>query len=254
VTAPRVIKIGGSALSDAAWLAAFGREVARSASPQIVVHGGGPEITALSERLGVPVAWSGGRRVTSAEALDVASMVLNGRSNKRIVAALVSAGADAVGLSGEDGGLVTARLAQGGALGHVGEVVGVRADLLGILLAQGLVPVLSPVSRGPAGAALNVNADEVAAAVAIAVRASELLFVTDVEGVRAGGSVRAELDAAEALDLIARDEAKDGMAVKLRAALDALDRGVAAVRIGKPEAVSRPELGTRMRRDVEVLV
>jgi acetylglutamate kinase len=130
----------------------------------------------------------------------------------------------------------------------------VRADLLGYLMACGIVPVLSPVSRGPDGGALNVNADEVAAAVAAAVGASELLFVTDVDGVRAGGAVRAELGAAEALDLIARAEVKDGMAVKLRAGLDALDRGVSAVRIGTPEAVSRPELGTRMHRDVEVLV
>jgi acetylglutamate kinase len=249
-----VIKIGGAALSDAGWLGTFAEEVVRSSSPLIVVHGGGPEITALSERLGVPVSWSGGRRVTCAEALDVASMVLNGRSNKRIVSALVGAGADAVGLSGEDGGLVTARQVEGGALGHVGEVVGVRADLLGYLMACGIVPVLSPVSRGPDGGALNVNADEVAAAVAAAVGASELLFVTDVDGVRAGGAVRAELGAAEALDLIARAEVKDGMAVKLRAGLDALDRGVSAVRIGTPEAVSRPELGTRMHRDVEVLV
>lgn len=251
---PRVIKIGGAALSDGVWLDAFAHEVARSESPQIVVHGGGPEITALSERLGVPVSWSGGRRVTSAEALDVASMVLNGRSNKRIVAALVTAGADAIGLSGEDGGLVTARLAEDGALGHVGEVVGVRAQLLCYLLAQNIVPVVSPVSRGPDGNALNVNADEVAAAVAIAVGARELLFVTDVDGVRANGAVRPSLDAAEALDLIARDEAKNGMAVKLRAALGALDRGVSAVRIGRPEAVSRPELGTRVCRNVEVLV
>jgi acetylglutamate kinase len=251
---PRVIKIGGAALSDGAWLNAFSREVARNGAPQIVVHGGGPDISALSERLGVAVSWSGGRRVTSAEALDVASMVLNGRANKRVVAALVTAGADAIGLSGEDGGLVTAKLAEGGALGHVGEVVAVRAQLLCHLLEQGIVPVVSPVSRGPDGNALNVNADEVAAGIAIAVGASELLFVTDVDGVRANGEVRAELDAGEALDLIARAEAKDGMAVKLRAALDALDRGVAAVRIGKPEAVSRPELGTRVRRNAEVLV
>ena len=99
-----------------------------------------------------------------------------------------------------------------------------------------------------------MNADEVASAVAVAVQASELLFVTDVEGVRAHGVVRTTLDAAQALELVASAEAKDGMAVKLRAALDALDRGVAAVRIGKPEAVSRPELGTRLHRELEVLV
>jgi acetylglutamate kinase len=131
--------------------------------------------------------------------------------------------------------------------------VSVRAQLLRYLLAQDIVPVVSPLSRGPDGNALNVNADEVAAAIAIALGASELLFVTDVEGVRAHGAVRRALAAAEAHELIARAEAKDGMAVKLRAALDALDRGVAAVRIGRPEAVSRRELGTRLHRELEVL-
>lgn len=254
MSAPRVIKIGGAALSDAQWLDGFAREVAASPSSLVVVHGGGPEITALSDRLGVSVAWSGGRRVTSPEALDVASMVLNGRTNKRIVAALVGAGVEALGLSGEDGGLVTAALAEAGALGRVGEVTGVRAELLHYLLARGIVPVLSPISRGPGGSPLNVNADEVAAAVAVAVQATELLFVTDVTGVRARGRTYSELGTAEAAELMARNEAKDGMAVKLRAALDALSRGVAAVRIGGPETLTHGDHGTWLRRDLEVLV
>jgi acetylglutamate kinase len=248
-----VIKIGGAALSSGGWLAGFAGEVAASDSPLVIVHGGGPEISALSDRLGVGATWSGGRRVTSPEALDVASMVLNGRSNKRIVSALVSGGVDAVGLSGEDGGLVTAELAEGGALGRVGVVTSVRAELLHWLLGRGLVPVVSPISRGPDGEPLNVNADEVAAAVAVAVQATELLFVTDVDGVRAGGRVLAALGAAEAGELIASNEAKDGMAVKLRAALDALGRGVPAVRIGRSETLTRPDHGTWLRADQEVL-
>jgi acetylglutamate kinase len=250
---PRVIKIGGAALSDGGWLEGFARAVAASDSPLIVVHGGGPEISALSDRLGVAVTWSGGRRVTSPEALDIASMVLNGRSNKRIVAALVDGGVDALGVSGEDGGLVTADIAEGGALGRVGVVTSVRAELLEWLLARGIVPVVSPISRGPDGQPLNVNADEVAAAVAVAVQATELLFVTDVDGVRAAGRVVGSLGALEASELIARNEAKDGMAVKLRAALDALERGVPAVRIGRSEVLTRPEQGTRLLPDLEVL-
>ena len=250
---PRVIKIGGAALSDGGWLSGFAREVAASDAPLVIVHGGGPDITALSDRLGVDVTWSGGRRVTSPEALDVASMVLNGKSNKRIVAALLNGGVDALGVSGEDGGLVTAALAEGGTLGRVGVVTSVRAELLQWLLARGLVPVVSPISRGPDGEPLNVNADEVAAAVAVAVQATELLFVTDVDGVRAAGRVCETLSALEASELIARAEAKDGMAVKLRAALDALERGVAAVRIGRSEAVTRPDRGTWLRPDLEVL-
>jgi acetylglutamate kinase len=240
----RVVKIGGAALTDAAWLDAFAAQVARAATPLVIVHGGGPAINELSDRLGIPVKWSGGRRVTTAAALDVASMVLSGRLNKRIVGRLVGAGADALGMSGEDGGLVSAEVAQGGALGLVGQVV----ELLERLVSQGMVPVLSPICRGENGEPLNVNADEVAAAVAVAVRAPELLFVTDVAGVRDGaGVMRAELEAQEARALIAADAAKGGMAVKLEAALTALSMGVGVVRIGQVSALTAESSGTRIR-------
>jgi acetylglutamate kinase len=244
----RVVKIGGAALTDAAWLDAFAAQVARAATPLVIVHGGGPAINELSDRLGIPVKWSGGRRVTTAAALDVASMVLSGRLNKRIVGRLVGAGADALGMSGEDGGLVSAEVAQGGALGLVGQVVGVRVELLERLVSQGMVPVLSPICRGENGEPLNVNADEVAAAVAVAVRAPELLFVTDVAGVRDGaGVMRAELEAQEARALIAADAAKGGMAVKLEAALTALSMGVGVVRIGQVSALTAESSVTRIR-------
>jgi acetylglutamate kinase len=248
-----VVKIGGSALTDAAWLEAFAGAVAHADRPPIVVHGGGPDITALSERLGVGVSWSSGRRVTTAEALDVASMVLSGRLNKRIVAALLSAGADAVGLSGEDGGLVRAVPAQGGALGRVGRVVGVRAKLLEMFLSHGIVPVVSPISRGEDGGALNVNSDEVAGAVAAAAGSPELLYVTDVEGVRdSTGVLRAELAADEVRALIATGAAHGGMAVKLEAALLALEAGVDTVRIGRVETLTDAAAGTRVRAAREV--
>ena len=239
------MKIGGAALVDAGWLNAFAASAAASASPLVVVHGGGPEISALSARLGVQVEWVDGKRVTPPAALDVAAMVLNGRVNTRIVAALISAGADALGISGEDGALVQADLAAAGALGCVGRVSSVRAELLQRLLGFGMVPVVAPISRGPDGAPLNVNADEVAAAVAVALGARELLFVTDVAGVRdAAGITRASLSADAARGLLAEGVATGGMAVKLQAALDALASGVVQVRIGDVGALEDSAAGT----------
>lgn len=241
----RVVKIGGAALTDAGWVGSFAEAVAAADENLVIVHGGGPEISALSERLGVAVEWVGGRRVTPDGALDAASMVLNGRVNKRLVSALITAGADAIGLSGEDGALITASLAAGGVLGRVGRVASVRAELLSMLLGAGMIPVVAPVSRGPGGAALNVNADEVAGAVAVALGARELLFVTDVEGVRgADGVTLPAVEPAQGEALLASGVAGGGMAVKLRAALDALGRGVAQVRIGSVAALVNPDRGT----------
>jgi acetylglutamate kinase len=250
----RVVKIGGAALADGDWLDAFAAHVAREA-PSVIVHGGGPDISALSEKLGVAVNWSNGRRVTTPEALDVASMVLTGRINKRIVGALLDAGVDALGISGEDGALVRARVVEAGALGRVGAVEQVRAELIEWLLGRGMVPVLSPISRAQDGGALNVNADEVAGAVAAALGAPELLFVTDVEGVRDGtGVMRAELSAAAARELIETRAAHGGMAVKLEAALRALAAGVPAIRIGRFEAMHDDNAGTRIRAQQEVAI
>jgi acetylglutamate kinase len=248
----RVVKIGGAVLGDARWLDDFATAVASAGDPLIIVHGGGPEISTLSERLGVPVTFSAGRRVTSPEALDIASMVLSGKLNKRIVAALLNAGADALGISGEDGGLVSAGIAENGALGRVGVVERVRVDLLRWLIAGEMVPVISPISRGPGGSPLNINADEVATSIAIALGASELLFVTDVAGVNDGVNDRADLTVAEAGELMASSVARDGMAVKLSAALEALAAGVVAVRIGSAEMMVQPNAGTRIRQESEV--
>lgn len=248
----RVVKAGGAALADGECLEQFAQHVAQEA-PCVIVHGGGPDISALSDRLNVPVAWSNGRRVTTKEALDVASMVLTGRINKRLVGVLLNAGVDALGLSGEDGGLVTAEVADDGALGRVGRVRAVRAELLHWLLSRGMVPVVSPVSRGTDGSALNVNADEVAGAIAAALSASELLFVTDVDGVRDATGVRlSDLSASDAEALIRTGVARGGMTVKLEAALGALSTGVAAVRIGRFEAMHDSTAGTRIRPAQEV--
>jgi acetylglutamate kinase len=250
---PRVVKIGGAALSDEAWLSGFARHAAQSCAPLVVVHGGGPDINVVAGSLGLEFTWVDGRRVTSPELLDVVSMVLNGRVNKRIVRTLVGAGVDALGLSGEDGALVTAELAAGGTLGRVGVVSAVRAELLEWMLDRGVTPVLAPVSLGSDGRALNVNADEVAAAVAVAADAEELLFITDVEGVLEDGVVRPVLSVGDAQSLIAANVATGGMALKLRAAIRALETGVGSVRIGRSDAVVDESAGTRVRLSREVM-
>ena len=248
----QVIKIGGSALNDLPWLDRFASAAAIAAPgvTRVLVHGGGPEITALSTQLGLATQWNNGRRVTSEAALDVTSMVLTGRINKRIVRALRSHGVDALGFSGEDGGVVQGRQSEQGKLGRVGDVVQVRTELLQTLLGLGLLPVISPVSLGDDGGALNINADEVATSVATALNAEELLFLTDVEGVRVDGERVEALTSADAQRLIANEIATGGMAVKLRAAVLALHAGVARVRIGPLEMLWDSQAGTVLSAEV----
>jgi acetylglutamate kinase len=242
----RVVKIGGAALADGAWLTRFAAAVAEARTPLVIVHGGGPEISALSERLGIEVEWHDGRRVTSAAALEAAGMVLNGRVNKRVVTALVNAGVDALGIAGVDGALLRADLHADGTLGRVGRIVHVRADLLRNLIALGHTVVISPLSLGIDGEALNVNADDAAAAIAAALGATELVFVTDVPGVRDGTEIRPRLDVSEAADLVSSGVASGGMAVKMSAAVKALGHGVQAVRIGTEQVLFDDAAGTAM--------
>lgn len=240
-----VLKVGGNEVDEPAWVERFARAVAGRGGPLVVVHGGGKEVSTLQRLLGAEPEWRDGLRVTSAEAMRAVAMVLSGLVNKRLASALLSAGVDAVGISGEDGGLLRARLAAGGSMGRTGEIEAVRVELLHAWLGQGLLPVVSPVSRGPRGAALNVNADDAAAAVAAALGAAELLFVSNVPGVLDGGNVleMVDMDAVEAL--IADGTAQGGMAPKLRAAARAAAK-VGRVRIGGLEMLDNPGAGTRV--------
>jgi acetylglutamate kinase len=243
---PRVAKIGGNELDRPAWLEECARAL-RVVDPLVVVHGGGQAITAWSRRLDLPVEKRDGMRVTTPQVAEVVEMVLAGPVNRQVVAALRAAGLDAVGLSGVDGGLLTARRAAGN-LGHVGEITAVRAALLQSLLLAGLTPVLAPVAPDPAaaGVPLNINADDAASAVAAALGASELLFVSDIPGVAVGGVAQPEIAATEIEGLIAAGIARDGMAAKLRAAAAALRGGARAVRIGDLELFRNPAAGTRI--------
>ncbi|HEX2201849.1 MAG TPA: acetylglutamate kinase [Longimicrobium sp.] len=244
-----VVKVGGNEVDDDAWVTRLAAAIAAREGATVVVHGGGKEVSALQRALGAEPEWRDGLRVTTPEAMRAVSMVLSGLVNKRLVSALLSAGADAVGVSGEDGGLLRATPSHGGALGRTGEVAEVRAGLLLDWMARGIVPVLSPVSRGPDGKPLNVNADDAAAAVAAALEAGELLFVSNVPGVLADGSVVGEVGADEVEGMIGDGTASGGMAPKLRAAARAA-AAAGRVRIGGLEMLADDGAGTRVSAPV----
>ena len=239
----RVIKIGGRAQTDPALAEVLVDAVARDRI--VVVHGGGDEVSTLQRRLGMTPRFYGGRRVTTPEDLDVVRMVLSGTANKRLVAMLVTAGVHAVGLSGEDDGLLRAHATARETLGEVGEPSRVDQQLLNVLCGAGFVPVVSPLARDEAtGGTLNVNGDDAAAAIAVALGAEELALIADVPGVMAGGEVVPELDVDQAVALIDNGTARDGMAAKLQAARRAVERGVTRVRIGDVSAIRSATAGT----------
>lgn len=220
---PVVIKVGGHEIGDPAFLAALADVVHGAASPAIIVHGGGDEITQLQKRMEIEPLYVDGLRVTDAPSLAAVEMVLCGVVNKRVVRCLLSAGVDAIGLSGVDRGLVRARAIAG--MGFTGEVTEVRGDVLRELLAAGATPVIAPVCLGDESS-LNVNADHVAGAVAAGVGAEQVVFVTNVPGVLVNGTPVSRLTAEEADALIAEGTIFGGMIPKVRTALDVLTRGV----------------------------
>jgi len=242
----RVVKLGGNELDRPEWLAACA-DALKPLEPLVVVHGGGQAVTALSRRLGLPVEKRDGLRVTPPEVAEVVEMVLAGPANRAVVAALRAVGLDAIGLSGVDGGLLTAQ-PSAAALGHVGEISAVRASLLESLLLAGLTPVVAPVApaAGREGVPLNVNADHAAAAIAAALRAKELLYVSDVPGVVVDGVAQDCVATSDIEVLIELGVATDGMATKLRAGAAALQSGAQAVRIGDVHVLGHPTAGTRV--------
>ena len=198
------------------------------------MHGGGPQVTNLSERLGIETTFVDGLRVTDAATLDVATMVLAGKLNTEVVASLVTGGVRAVGLSGVDGGLLLARKQSGPDLGFVGEVVHVNADVLRTLTDQRFVPVVASIAVDETtGQAYNVNADVVASQLAIELGAEKLVFINDVPGlIGPTGDLLSELSAAQCLELLAQPGVVEGgMIPKLESAVAALAAGVGRVHL-----------------------
>jgi acetylglutamate kinase len=233
-----VIKYGGAAMEDAALREEFARDVVLlkyvGLNP-IVVHGGGPEITAYMERLGLPVEFVGGLRVSNEETVEVAKMVLVGKVNKEIVLRLQRHGQPAVGLCGDDGSLfrVARRTAPGGEdIGFVGSIERVNVGVIEHV-ASDYIPVIASVGADRDGHSYNVNADEAAGAVAGALGAYKVVFLTDVPGWLADpsnpGSLISQADAGQVRDSLGSLDG--GMRPKLEACLDAIEAGVSAAHI-----------------------
>jgi acetylglutamate kinase len=240
----RVYKVGGPALEDPGLVGPLASEVKRAPGPVVMVHGGGRAIERLLKALEIESRFVDGRRVTSPEAMAVVEMVLSGASNKQLAAGLTAAGVPAIGISGRDGGLVEARLAP--ELGRVGTPQRVNAAPLRALWDAGFLPVVSPVAGGPAGEAVNVNADEAALGIARAVGASTLVYLSDVDGVRIGERTADSLTTEEARLRIDDGTIGGGMALKVRVALEASAAGIPEVVIAGKARLLGEFPGTRI--------
>ena len=228
-----VLKMGGQELDDPEIVRQVGAAVAALDAAPILVHGGGKEIRELQKRMGVEPQYIDGLRVTDAESLDIVQMVLVGRVNKRLVSSLSVAGVDAFGMSGVDRNAVKAEKLEhaAGDLGQVGRVVDVRTEVFSHLLDEGITPTLSPLCYGADGSIFNVNADHVAVAVAIAMQAEALVFISNVPGILRDGKLLSNLTVAEVEQLIEEKVITDGMIPKSNSALEAMRAGVSAVKI-----------------------
>jgi acetylglutamate kinase len=231
-----VIKYGGAAMDRAPLARPFAQDVAlllHSGISPVIVHGGGPQVTEMSTQLGIETTFVDGLRVTDAATLDVATMVLAGKLNTGVVSNLLSGDVPAVGLSGVDGGLLLARRQTAPDIGFVGEVVSVNAGVARTLMDREYVPVIASIAMDEFGQAYNVNADVVAAELAVSLGAEKLVFINDVPGViGAGGDLLSELGAQEVLDLLAEGDAiAGGMIPKLESAVRALKAGISRVHL-----------------------
>ena len=232
-----VVKIGGAALDNPAVLRKCAHaivELAGDGHQVAVIHGGGVELTRTMERLGKKSEFINGLRVTDAETRDMALMVLAGMVNKRLVSAIGAAGKPAIGLCGGDGGTARARKKEsnGCDLGYVGEICAVEPRWIQAIWGQGGIPVISSLAVGAVGEYYNVNADQMAAACAVACQASALIFLTDVAGVKdADGAVIRWLDLSQIATLVETSVVQGGMLPKLEACRHALSKGVGRVRI-----------------------
>ncbi|GBQ84665.1 acetylglutamate kinase [Gluconacetobacter johannae DSM 13595] len=239
-----VVKYGGHAMVDDSLSNAFGHDIALlklvGVNP-VVVHGGGPQINAMLKRLEIQSTFVDGLRVTDAAMVDVIEMVLAGKVNKQVAGLINRAGALAVGISGKDGGLITARRLQRTVrdadsgtervldLGFVGEPVRIDPRVLYALSGSGLIPVIAPVGGGEDGETYNINADTAAGAIAGAVHATRLLMLTDVPGVLdENGALIPELTAEEARRGIASGMISGGMIPKVETCLEAVRAGARA--------------------------
>ncbi len=266
-----VVKYGGHAMVDEQLKADFARDVTLlkyvGLNP-IIVHGGGPQINQVLDQMGISSRFVRGMRMTDAPTMDVVEMVLGGKVNKAVVTKINQQGGQAVGLSGKDGGLLLAKKLKivfddGGETppeiidpGHVGEVTTVNPAILETLSQKGFIPVISPVGADEKGATYNINADHVAAKIAVALSAQRLVYLTDVDGVLdEKGKLISTIDQKTIRRMIDDTTIKGGMIPKIECALMALTKGVEKVPIinGKIRHALLLELFTRQGIGTEVV-
>ena len=242
-----VVKYGGHAMGDAMLARNFALDVVllkQVGMNPIVVHGGGPQIGAMLDRLKIKSEFIGGLRVTDAATVEVVEMVLVGQINTDIVASINAAGGTAIGLSGKDGDLIRAQkvtrttrdpdsnIERVVDLGFVGEPTKINDKVLKLFEQSHIIPVIAPTGAGPSGETLNINADTAAGAIAAAMNASKLVMLTDVAGVLdQNGKLISQMTAAEAKELLRSGVATGGMIPKLETCLAALKDGAAAAHI-----------------------
>ena len=232
-----VVKYGGNAMVDPALATSFAEDIVLMHSVglrPVVVHGGGPQISDLMERLGKVPEFRDGQRVTDAETMDIARMVLVGKVNRDIVGSINVHGPLAVGVSGEDAGLIRAE-ARHPDLGFVGDVEAVNPSILERLLAEELIPVVSTIGADASGQAYNINADAVAGALAEALAAEKVIYLTDVEGLLADlddpSSLISHIDAKTLQALLDDGALSGGMIPKIAACLHAVAGGVGSAHL-----------------------
>lgn len=269
-----VIKYGGHAMGDHSYAQLFARDVVllkQVGINPVVVHGGGPQIGAMLERLKIKSEFIDGLRVTDRETVDIVEMVLSGSINKQIVAAINEAGGLAIGLSGKDGNLIEARKLRRSVrdpdsnieklldLGFVGEPTGVNTEVLSILADSRVIPVIAPIGVGEGGQSFNINADTAAGAVAAALKASKLVMLTDVAGLLDKEKRLVPLlSPKEALVMLGDGTISGGMIPKIETCLAAINGGVQAAHIldGRVphvlllEVFTEMGVGTMIRREV----
>jgi len=237
-----VIKYGGHAMGDSAVSDMFARDIVllkQVGAIPIVVHGGGPQIGQMLERLRIKSSFIDGLRVTDAETVEIVEMVLSGLINKQIVTAINNAGGRAIGLSGKDSQLIQARklhrtkrdpgsaIEQVLDLGFVGEPERINPHILDVLARSDIIPVIAPIGVGPKGETYNINADTAAGAIAAATRAARLMLLTDVVGVLDGDKkLITEMTAGQAKAHIADGTISGGMIPKVETCIDAVSGGV----------------------------
>ena len=241
-----VIKYGGNAMTEEHLKQSFANDIVllkQVGMQPVIVHGGGPQIGTVLQKLGKESKFIDGMRVTDQETMDVVEMVLGGQVNKEIVRLINQHGGQAVGLSGKDANLISAEQLKVTSdtpevnaseiidLGHVGKVTGINPNVLHTFLRSDIIPVIAPIGVGPEGETYNINADSVAASIAAVMESEKLILLTNTAGVMDGDSLLTGLSPSAVEDLITEKVIYGGMLPKVRCALDALNSGVHSAHI-----------------------